>query len=251
MTLKEKLLIIDEWLILRRRVYGIPGHFNNVDKGRYEIMSPIGDAKGLHEIFNIRLEDLPHDELEKTIKEIKNYASDNLHIEWPFACSDRLHLAIRGKVPVHPEMDGLVFGIMKPDQMPCYPENTIEIKKVETQKEFALWCNINPRDIWVYDENKHFHLVEEGKMNCFIAFVEGKHAAVSLILNYNGVTALDYSFVLPEYKQKEIEAALNQYSIKSAFEMGSSFVIGYAHPAWHPDSYEMFKKLGFSLVTSE
>ncbi|MDR0456893.1 MAG: hypothetical protein LBH20_09470, partial [Treponema sp.] len=149
MTLKEKLLIIDEWLILRRRVYGIPGHFSNVDKGRYEIMSPIGDAKGLREIFNIRLEDLPHDELEKTIKEIKKYASDDLHIEWPFACSDRLHLAIRGKVPVHPEMDGLVFGIMKPDQMPCYPENTIEIKKAETQKEFALWCNINPRGIWV------------------------------------------------------------------------------------------------------
>ncbi|MDR0474075.1 MAG: hypothetical protein LBH43_10445, partial [Treponema sp.] len=75
MTLKEKLLIIDEWLILRRRVYGIQGHFNNIDNGRYEIMSPIGDAKGICEIFNIRLEDLSNDELEKTINEIKNYTS--------------------------------------------------------------------------------------------------------------------------------------------------------------------------------
>jgi predicted N-acetyltransferase YhbS len=93
--------------------------------------------------------------------------------------------------------------------------------------------------------------VEEGKMNCFIAFVDGKHVAVSLILNHNGITALDYSFVLPEYKQKGIEEALNQYSIKSAFEIGAEFIIGYAHPAWHPESYVMFKKLGFSLITSE
>ena len=166
MKLDDKLQIIDRWLTYRRRVYAVPGHFAVSDNGIYEIMTPIGDAKGIPEVFNIRLEGLCDNELQKTVDMIKHsYPDGDFHIQWPYGCSDRVHIAIRGEVPKYP-MDDFVFGIMKPEDMPSYPPlpDYIEIKKVANKEDFGVWCDPVFQEFWFFDINKHYHLVEEGKI---------------------------------------------------------------------------------------
>jgi len=257
MTLREKLKIIDNWLIFRRRTYAVPGHFDIFDNGKYEVMTPIDDAKGYREVFNIRLENLSDDELQQTVKEIRGItghdSEDFVHIEWPFACSERIHLAIRGEIPMHPMMDELVFGIMMPEDAPACPEITrLTLKRVATREDFAIWCRVlyNDEMIWVYDEEKHFHLVESGEMICLLAFVGEKLVATPCILNEKGAAAFEHGEVLAKYQNSEVLIAIYQHAIRQAFEAGVNFVIGYTHPKFAPDSYAVFKKLGFLAVTS-
>jgi len=252
MDLNEKLAIIDRWLIFRRRVYAVDGHFSIIDNGKYEIMTPIGNAKGIPEIFNIRLEDLSDSDLQRTVQEIKsNYPDGDFHIQWPYGCSDRVHIAINGEIPTHPMKD-IVFGIMKPEDMPCYPAapNHIEIRKVVSKEDFALWCAPSFQDFWFFDQHKHFHLIKEDKIICFIAFIDGKHIATSMVTNNDGEAALDRITILPEYRHEGIDTSLCQHSIKYAFDIGVGCIVGYGFPELYPDEYRLFQELNFPVVSS-
>ena len=252
MKLDDKLQIIDRWLTYRRRVYALPGHFNISDNGIYEIMTPIGDAKGIPEVFNIRLEGLCDNELQKTVDKIKHsYPDGDYHIQWPYGCSDRVHVAIRGEVPKYP-MDDFVFGIMKPEDMPCYPPlpDFINIKSVVDKEDFNLWCDPLFQEFWFFDKDKHYHLIEEGKIICFIAYMDGKHIANNMLTVNNNEAALDSYKILPEYRNKGIEAALCQHTIQYAFNNGAKCVVGYGFPEFYPDEYRIFTELGFPVVST-
>ena len=135
--------------------------------------------------------------------------------------------------------------------MPGSPDvQKIEIKKVVTRNDFALWCNMNSNEFWGFDEQKHFHLITEGKMICMLAFTGGECVATSQILNDGGAAAFEFGYALPEYRQKGIDIALYQYTIRHAFESGVRFVLGWAHPAFTPLTYNIFKSLGFKAVAS-
>jgi len=251
MTQKEKLEAIDSWLITRRRIIAGADHMRIVDNGKYERMEPIGDVKGPQEIFNIRLENLPDDELYSTIEEIK---SCGLHAEWPNICSDRVCLAVHGKTPYY-TFDGKEAGIMLREDMPNYPKNSIDItiKRVVTQDEFAVWCDFHKDDPndphkWIFYADGHMHFVKEGKLVCFVAYVDGKPAAVSALINDKGAGALEYFKTSPEYRKKEILLPFYKHAIKYAFENGMRFVIGYRYMDWDVDTsngYSLYDELGF------
>jgi len=251
MTLNEKLRIIDRWLICRRRIIAGADHMRIVDNGKYERMEPIGDVKGPQEIFNIRLEDLLDDKLHSTIEEIKSYG---LHAEWPNICSDKVCLAIHGKTPYY-TFQGNEAGIMLRRDLPNYPEipTDIDIKRVVTQDEFAVWCDFHSDDPndphkWIFYADRHMHLAEEGKLICFVAYVDGKPVAVSALINDEGAGVLEYFKVLPEYSKKEVLLPFYQHTIKYAFENGMRFVIGYRYMDWDVDTsngYSLYDELGF------
>ena len=249
MTLKEKLTIIDEWLIFRRRLIADTKLMNLVDNGIYEHMFPAEGSNGPSEFFNIRLENLSDDELHKTIKAIKAL---DIHTEWPMACSERVNMAVYGEIPVYP-LKEFALGIMMPEDMPCYSDTTHDliIRRVTTKSDFALWCDINRFDFGSFEADGHFHIVEEGKFNCFLGFVGDKHVAISAIVNDKGAAALDFVHVLPEYRKRGFATALSQYSIKWAFEHRVKFLVGWGHPTFSPGSSRLFNKLRFPIISSE
>jgi len=168
------------------------------------------------------------------------------------ACSDRVNLAINGHIPVYP-LSGLVFGIMFPKDVPpvTFPEGSTVVKPVITQEDFKLWCEINNEiGFGSFNSEAHYHLVKQGKLNCFVAFVDGIHVGISAIINDNGVTALDFVDVLAEYRGRGVGTALYEASIAFANNLGFKYLLGWAFPDTSPSSYSLFKKFGFPLVTS-
>jgi len=248
MTLKEKLEIIDRWLIARRRIIAGADHMRIIDNGKYELMEPIGDVKGPREIFNIRLEGLSDDDLRNAVNEIKGHG---LHAEWPNICSDKVCMAIHGKIPYHTFAEN-VAGIMTRQDMPDYPEAPagITIKHVSTKDEFATWCGFFKDDPhgWIFYANGHMHFVEGGKLVCFIAYGEDNPAAAAAIIDDEGAGALEYFKMTPEYRQKEIALAICRHSIRHAFKNGMRFVVGYRYYDWELDSqdgYSLYDELKF------
>jgi len=250
-TLSEKLGIIDRWLICRRRIIAGADHMRIVDNGKYELMEPIGDVKGPREIFNIRLENLSGADLHSTIEEIRSYS---VHAEWPNICSDRVCLAVHGKVPYY-TFKGNEVGIMLRGNMLNYSESPadVTIKRVVTKNEFAEWCDFHKDDPddphkWIFYADGHVHFVEEGKLVCFVAYVDGKPAAVSALINDDGAGALEYFKASLEHRRKEILLPLYLHTIKHAFENGMRFVIGYRYMDWDVDTsngYSLYNELGF------
>ncbi|MCL2007928.1 MAG: GNAT family N-acetyltransferase [Treponema sp.] len=249
MTLKEKLTIIDEWLIFRRRLIADTKLMNLVDNGIYEYMFPVEGSNGPSEIFNIRLENLDDVELYKTIKTIKDL---DIHTEWPMACSERVSMAIYGEILFYP-LKEFALGIMMAKDMLCYSNTTQDliIRQVTTKKDFTLWCDINRFDYGSFNADSHYHIVEESKFNCFLGLVSDKHVAISAVVNDNGAAALDFVHVLPEYRERGYATALSQYSIKWAFENKAKFLVGWGHPTFSPGSSRLFKKLKFPIISSE
>ena len=119
MTYKEKSVILDNWLNFMRRTYAGDGHCKIEDNGRYETMTPTGSAKGIPEIYNLRLEDLAEDDLCEMIQELKNKSSE-CHICPTGMLSARVEKAVHGSNLVHPN-DDEICGIMMPEDMPEYP----------------------------------------------------------------------------------------------------------------------------------
>jgi len=256
MTTNEKHIAIDEWLNFRRRIYVGKGHYRLENNGVYETMTPIGNAKGVPEVFNMRLESLPDDKLHSVIQEIK--AKDRTHhICWTGIRSDRVHRAIFGEEytpPTDDDLSGDVVGFMTPEDMPCYPDapTDIVIMNVATWHDFALWCDTYHDDFWLFTCEGHYPLVEEGKFICFLAFIDGKPVARTSILNDNSAAALDFDGILPEYRNKGIDIALSQHAIKHAFENGMKFIVSCAQPEGNPNHYDYLRMvaLGFPIVPS-
>jgi len=235
MTLTERLEIIDRWLIARRRIIANADHMRIIDNGRYERIEPIGNIKGPQEIFNIRLEGLSNDDLHNTIKEIKDFG---LHAEWPNICSDEVCIAIHGKTP-YCTFAANNAGIMMPSDMPNYLENpsNVLVKRVGSKADFAIWCGFHKdyEHDWNFYPDGHWHLIEEGKLICFIAYIDNAPVAVSAIINDEGAGALEYFKMSPTYRRKEIALAICSHSIKYAFENKMKFVVGYRYYDWELD----------------
>jgi len=248
MTFKEKSFVIDNWLNFMRRTYAGKGHYQIEDNGIYESMVPIGDAKGVPELYNLRLEDMSDDDLHSAIQEIKSKSSE-YHICPTGMLSARVEMAYYGRNLVHPNEDE-IYGIMMPEDMPQYLETpkNLTIKEVNTDDDFTLWCELEPDAFWKFTCQHHYHLIKEEKMVCFLVYMNDQLVASSEFLNDNGAAAMQYCYVLPDYRRKGIATALCQHTMKHAFHIGAKFVVSFSFPAGAPGHHPLFMKLGFPIV---
>lgn len=249
MMLREKLSLVDGWADFYLRAMGLAEHMKIVDNGRYETMGPIGNTDSPSSVYNMRLDNLSDQELHNTIQEIRDL---NKHTWWPLAASDRVLQAIHGKIPVYTVDDGEIYSILMPEDLPCYSVATrdVEIRHVNAPDDFELWCGFinSSYGTIAFDYKNHFHLVEEGKLNCFLGFVDGKAVGISAILNNDGAAALEFVVVLPVYCKKGIATVLCQSAISYACMIGVKHIVG---RGGQDGSRRLIEKLGFSIVTTE
>ena len=223
---------------------------NIVDNGIYERMMPTDVVKGPVEIFNVRLEHLFDDELINAIEEMRSHGVYCQLGEY----SDRVGMALHGKISAPQDNDEM--GVMTRDDMPCYPDASkgVVVRQITANDDsFAAWCKFgeNCEHHWIFYPQYHFHLVEEGKLFCFLAYVDDRPVARAAIIVGDGTAALDFIDILPGYHGKGIDSALCQYAIKYAFDViGVNHLASYGFKA-EGYRYPLFKELGFPIINAD
>lgn len=208
-------------------VMGDAAHMEHIDNGVYEIMKPLKGYVGPASIFNIRTDHLSDADLEKVVKSIQDM---NMHTWWPFNPSESLMKVLYKDKP-RPVDDGFeLYACMLSDEMPVYPPCPIEItvRRVTNLNEFEIWCRIDIENehngFKVFDAKNHFHLIENGKMRCYLGYYNGIPVTTAAILYNNGIASLEFVSTVPEYRQKGIAKAVCKMAIQEAFHDGARLI---------------------------
>lgn len=203
-------------------------HMEIVDNGIYEIMRSRGDVNHLCVVYNIRLEHLSDEEIIEAVKEIREL---KVHTWWP-ARSERVLDIMDGKDrgPEGPFGDAELYGIMVAEEVPKYPKtpNSIKIQRVHSQEEFQVWCDLDNDvehggHIHMHTQN-HYHLITNGKLRCYLGYVDSIPVTTAAILNNVGTASLEFTATLPEHRQNGFARAVCQYALKDAFKAGVEVV---------------------------
>ena len=229
------------------RVIGDAEHMEILDNGVFETMRSRGDLNNFCSIYNIRLDQLSDEEMSRVIQEI---GDKRIHTWWPIYTSERVLDALNGKGARGTFDDGEVYAAMLPKDKPEYPHtsDSIEIKRVSSLAEFATWCSID--NTWEHDgmiavhPQNHYHLIANGKLRCYLGYVDNIAITTTAILNNDKIASLEFTATRPEYRQQGCAKAVCQYALDDAFANGIRVVsiraIGHAR--------ELAKSLGFDTV---
>ena len=246
----EALSYIDMGADFYLRVMGDAEHMELRDNGLYETMQSRGDINNLASVYNMRLEGLSSDALVDVIDEIREL---RMHTWWPLSASDRVLLAIHGKIPAYTPDDFEIYGIMPPGELPEYAATPahVKIERVETLGNFAVWCdldnNTEHHGTVIFHAQNHMHLIESGKLTAFLGLVDGVHVATCGILNNNGIASLEFVSTLPDFRKRDLAAALCQNALRYTFSRGTKVVTTRAIGSGRT----LCKALGFRIITTE
>lgn len=200
MNNSEIMKLIDEGANFYCRQLGNASHMEFVNNGYYSMIYPKKGQDGGTSIFDVTLEHLNDNEAIEKINEIKVL---NVHTWWGLCPSDRIADLIWGKDrPVltqeQHENDEEFYMAIFPKEKPTYEKanNDITIKPVTSVGEFIIWADICNSVLHgsypIMHRVNHFDICKDGIMPCYIGYYQGKPAAVSAILNNNGVSSLEF-----------------------------------------------------------
>ena len=233
------------------RFFGKAVHMEYCKKEFYGYIRPKQGEHGVRFIFDVRLESLPNDRKLEKIAEIKSL---DMPVWWDMHSSDALYRLIHGKAREKVEGtltdgDELYMAIL-PDEkidadMAC--EN-ITIKKIDSPSSFAEWANAVNEIMFngyadIHPVN-HYHLCRDGDINCFICYDGDTVAAVSSVMDNQGVCSLEFVATAPNYRRKGFAKAVCTRAIKDAFENGASII---TLRALQPYTRELYTSLGFKI----
>lgn len=224
MESKEIMHYVDAGADFYLRMIADADHMEILDNGIYEMMRSRGGVNDLCVVYNIRLDHLSDEGIKQAMQEIKDL---NVHTWWP-SFSERVLDVIYGKdrKPESIFSDEELYGIMLSEEMSNYPvhPDSIMISRVRSQEEFQVWCDLDNLvehggNIHMHPQN-HYHLINNGKLRCYLGYVDNKPVTTSAILNNVGVASLEFTVTLPEYRQKGYAKAVCQFALNDAFRDG-------------------------------
>ncbi|MFZ5354866.1 MAG: GNAT family N-acetyltransferase [Bacillota bacterium] len=251
MNSSEIMKLIDEGANFYCRQLGNASHMEFVNNGCYSMIYPKEGQKGGTSLFDVTLEHLNDEEAVQKINEIKAL---DVHTWWGLCLSDRIADLVWGKdrpilTPEQHEDDEELYMAIFPEEKTVYSKanDQISVKQVLTIDEFSIWadiCNSVLHDGYpIMHRINHFDICKNGIMPCYIGYYEGKPAAVSAILNNNGVSSLEFVATLDGFRKKGLARALCQTAVEEAFAKGSKIITTRAFA----DAKNLYKSLGFKI----
>jgi predicted GNAT family acetyltransferase len=228
METKQFRKYIDDSAYFYIRMIADAKHMEIIDNGIYEMARSRGDVNSLCVVYNIRLDHLSDEEIIKAIKEIREL---KVHTWWPHLSERVLDIMHgKGKRPAWSFDDTELYGTMLPEEMPRYPRTPsfIQVRRVRTKDEFKAWCEIDNRiehggNVHIHPQN-HYHLLKNGKLRCYLGYVNGVGMTTAAILNNEGTASLAFTVTTPENRQKGYAKAVCQFALKDAFKAGIKIV---------------------------
>lgn len=210
------------------RVIGDASHMEVVDNGIYEIMHSRGEVNNLRVVYNIRLDHLSDEEIVNAIEEIRNL---KVHTWWPPLSERVLDIMHgKGKRPSSTFDDTELYGVMRTEDMPRYPRtpDSIKVRRVRSFQEFETWCDLDNRiehggNVHIHPQN-HRHLLANGRLRCYLGYVDDIPVTTAAILDNEGVASLEFTVSLPEHRRKGFAKAVCQFALRDAFKSGIEVV---------------------------
>lgn len=236
MTENEIRKCINDGAITLFSFLGHGKHMERIDYKRYSLIRPKAGEQGTHTIFNIQLEDLSDSEALETIQKIRQL---KLHTWWSTDCSDRIFRLLWGKDRLPPTLrkeDTEYSMALLPSDKTVLGKVTkdITINKVDNLQLFKLWANIAN---YIYEDgypvvhaDNHYHLCENGSMDCYIGFYKGVPASIISVLYHDGIAALYFLGTLEGFRKKGLATALSAYAINKAFEKDAKIAVAIVWP---------------------
>ncbi|MDE7293158.1 MAG: GNAT family N-acetyltransferase [Oscillospiraceae bacterium] len=229
MTNKEIIRHIDEGANYYVGMFGEAVHMEKVDKEYYSYVKPKPGEEGISFIYNVRINDLPAEQMKAVIAEMK---SMNMPIWLSLFISDEAAFIFSGKKPAHekrePCEDDEVYLAMLPEEQREYCENNHKIIKVQTAEEFALWARM-VNDILAGGHTdihpvNHFIWCEKMGVKCYILYHDNIPVSVTAIMDNNGAASLEFVGTVPEMRGKGFARAVCSKAVSDAFANGASII---------------------------
>ncbi|WP_040950506.1 GNAT family N-acetyltransferase [Gorillibacterium massiliense] len=240
---------IDDGANYYLRLLGDARHMEFIEHEHYSLIRPKTGEKGLTILFQVRITQLPEEELAGIIKEIKDM---KMHTWWGLGLPENVLDVIWGTdrlpTPLEPNEEEAAMALL-PQERPTYPpaDQAISIKKVGTPEDFKLWADIVNDGLHngyplIHPEN-HSHLSETGKMPCYIGYYEGIPAAGAASMTNGYAASLEFVATLPGYRRKGLARAVCAAAIDEAFEKGAEIMTLRAEG----DAKKLYTALGFRI----
>ncbi|MDE6593902.1 MAG: GNAT family N-acetyltransferase [Oscillospiraceae bacterium] len=229
MTNKEIIRHIDEGANYYVGMFGEAVHMEKADKEFYSYVKPKPGEEGISFIYNVRINDLPEEQMKAVIAEMK---SMNMPIWLSLFISDEAAFIFSGKKPAHekqePCEDDEVYLAMLPEEKREYKENNHKIIKVHTAEEFALWARM-VNDILAGGHTdihpvNHFIWCEKMGVKCYILYHDNIPVSVTAIMDNNGAASLEFVGTIPEMRSKGFARAVCSKAVSDAFADGASII---------------------------
>jgi len=178
----------------------------------------------------------------------------NVHTWWGLCLSDRIADLIWGEgrpilTPEQHEDDEEFYMAIFPEDKPVYRKvsDEITVKPVITDDEFSTWADICNSVLHggypIMHRINHFDICKNGIMPCYIGYYQDKPAAVSAILNNNGISSLEFIATLDDFRKKGLARALCQTAVDEAFANGSKIITTRAFA----NAKNLYKSIGFKI----
>lgn len=220
-------------------------HMNLVDDGFCTMIYPNEGEEGGTSIYNFRFEGMSDEEIARRIKQVKE---KKIHTFWGCFLPRNIMDILKMDDPNSGEDDDSeAYMAMLPDEKPEYdlPKPPIMVKKVENQQQFEIWTNISNEVLHdgytiMHPEN-HYHLCEEGKLECYIGFYDEKPVATAAIMNDNGIASLEFVATLNDFRKKGLGGAVCRAAVDDAFKYGAKIITLRGFPLGQP----VYKSMGF------
>ena len=241
------------------RMFANAEHMETYETEYYSYIKPKTGEYGIRFVFDIKMENLPEEKQSELVKEIKTlqmpiwldldasdevfrmfFGREKVHGQRVFAEDDEIYMAVLEEEWKKRVGAGREFGESEIGR-------NINVIRVKTMDEFALWAKINNdvlaggfADIHpVY----HYPLCAKGYLDCYIAYNEdGAPVSIASVMNNKGVVSLEFVATVQEARRKGFAQVVCEQAVEEAFTAGAKLV---TVRAANLSAGRLYEKIGF------
>ncbi len=231
MNAKQIARYIDDGANYYLRLFGDAEHMVFVDHGYYSYVKPKAGEQGIQFVFNIRLENLSPEAKKEKIAEIKAL---NMPVWLDILASNDLHKLMFGLEKEHgktklDDNDEAYMALLPNERIVPLPTGSdLRVTKVKSKEQFQLWTTLandilsggNP------DMNPEYHypLVQKSLMKCYIGYKNDVPAAVSAIMDNEGIASLEFVATISKMRRQGLSKAVCNMAVNDAFNNGAKII---------------------------
>lgn len=255
MTEQEIVKHIDNGAKHYIRLFANAKHMETYEKEYYSYIKPKEGEYGICFVYDIKIENLSKQKQQNLVEEIKAlqmpiwldldasddvfrmfFGREKVHGQTVFAEEDEIYMAVLAEEWLTQKAGHDKQGI----------KQSVEVIKVNSAEEFAIWAKIN-NDVLAggyadLHSVYHYPLCEKGLLNCYIAYSGNEPVAIASIMNNEGVSSLEFVATVPEARRKGFAQAVCERVVEDTFTDGAKLI---TVRAANLSAGKLYEKVGF------
>lgn len=225
-TIKE---YINNGAIHYLRLLAEADHMVLEDDGFCTLIHPKEGEEGGTSVFNFRFDGMTDEEIERKILQIKEKNIHTFYGCYPPENVKNILMKSNPKTEENEE-DSETYMAILPHEKPVYnpPKPPVSAKKVDNLHDFIIWADISNKVLHggyaIMHPKNHYHLLECGKMQCYLGFYDRLPVSTAAIMNDNSIASLEFVATLKDYRKKGAGGAACRIAVEEAFNNGAAII---------------------------